>query len=95
VALAALPIFFTGYAINRWEGAVFLGYYLAYIAYLILDATAHDAQDEFAAALGYFVLPLTALTLAVVSYRALRGKPTTATPSNSRGASGVETQPRR
>jgi cation:H+ antiporter len=95
VALAALPIFFTGFVINRWEGAVFLAYYLAYVAYLILAATAHHARDEFAAAMGYFVLPLTALTLAVVSYRALRGKPTTATPSNSRGASGVETQPRR
>ncbi len=42
VAFAALPIFITGLSINRWEGALFLGYYVAYTAYLILAATEHD-----------------------------------------------------
>ena len=31
-----LPIFFTGHLIARWEGALFLGFYATYIAYLIL-----------------------------------------------------------
>ena len=39
VALASLPIFVTGHLIARWEGVVFLGYYVAYVAYLILEAT--------------------------------------------------------
>ncbi|MGC1953921.1 MAG: calcium/sodium antiporter, partial [Gammaproteobacteria bacterium] len=30
VALVCLPIFFTDHRIDRWEGVVFLGYYLAY-----------------------------------------------------------------
>ena len=30
VAVACLPIFFTGYRIARWEGAIFLAYYVAY-----------------------------------------------------------------
>ena len=34
VAAACLPIFFTGSTIARWEGAVFLLYYVAYTAYL-------------------------------------------------------------
>jgi cation:H+ antiporter len=33
VALACLPIFITGREIARWEGAVFLLYYVAYVSY--------------------------------------------------------------
>lgn len=75
VAVATLPIFFTGYAIERWEGVVFLGFYVAYTTYLVLDATAHDATDELGAALLWFALPLTALTLAVLVLRARRRAP--------------------
>ena len=70
VAVATLPIFFTGYAIARWEGAVFLVYYLSYTLYLVLDATEHAAFAPFSAAMAWFVLPLTVLTLAVVAWRA-------------------------
>jgi cation:H+ antiporter len=73
VAVAALPIAFTGYTIARWEGAVFLGYYLAYAAYVVLDATEHDAVPAFGAAMTWFVLPLTALTLLVLAVRGARG----------------------
>jgi cation:H+ antiporter len=69
VAAACLPIFFTGHLIARWEGALFLAYYVAYTAYLILDASGHDAQVGFSAVMGGFVLPLTALTLLVLSWR--------------------------
>ncbi|MCE7990088.1 MAG: sodium:calcium antiporter [Caldilinea sp. CFX5] len=72
VAFACLPIFFSGYSIARWEGAVFFGGYLAYTAYLVMDATQHDALPMFSSAMLYFVLPLVALTLAVVGIRALR-----------------------
>ena len=72
VAIATLPIFFTGHTISRWEGAVFLGYYVAYTVYLILDATEHAALPHFGAAMLWFVLPLTALTLAITVSRALR-----------------------
>jgi cation:H+ antiporter len=72
VAVACLPIFFTGYSIARWEGLVFFGSYIAYTAYLVLDATQHDALPMFSNAMLFFVLPLIALTLAVVGIRALR-----------------------
>ncbi|TDR56513.1 cation:H+ antiporter [Halomonas ventosae] len=65
VALACLPICFTGGVINRWEGAVLFTYYLAYTLYLILAATSHDALPAFSVTMLYFALPLTALTLVV------------------------------
>ncbi len=39
VAAACLPIFFRGHVIYRWEGGLFLGYYLIYTLYLYLNAT--------------------------------------------------------
>jgi cation:H+ antiporter len=79
VAVACLPVFFTGNLIARWEGVVFLGYYAAYTAYLLLAAQRHDGLSTFGVAMTTVVLPLTALTLIVVSWRAWRlptdGKP--------------------
>lgn len=74
VAIATLPIFFTGYTIDRWEGMVFLGYYVAYTSYLVLDAAEHAAVPAFGAAMTWFVLPLTALTLLVVVLHSIRGR---------------------
>jgi cation:H+ antiporter len=72
VALACLPIFASGALIARWEGALFLFYYAAYTAYLVLAAQQHDALPAFSAVMEAFVLPLTAITLAVVGWRAWR-----------------------
>lgn len=66
VALACIPVFMTGREIARWEGGVFLLYYLAYVAYLILAAQQHDALGTFSAVMMGFVLPLTVITLVVV-----------------------------
>jgi cation:H+ antiporter len=74
VAFACLPIFFTGYRIARWEGALFLGGYIAYTAYLVLAATQHDALPMLSNAMLFFVLPLVAITLAVVTLRTLRAR---------------------
>jgi len=71
VALACLPVFFTGHRIARWEGALFLGYYLAYTLYLVLTVTHDGALPLFRAAMTWFVMPLTVLTLVVVTLRAL------------------------
>jgi cation:H+ antiporter len=72
VALACLPIFASEATINRWEGALFLSYYAAYTAYLLLAAQQHDALPVFSTVMEIFVLPLTAITLAVVGWRAWR-----------------------
>jgi len=72
VAVACLPIFFTGYRIERWEGVMFLGYYVAYTVYLYLQATQHDALTTYSAIMGLFVIPITAITLLVVLTRHLQ-----------------------
>ncbi|MAB99943.1 MAG: sodium:calcium antiporter [Pseudomonadaceae bacterium] len=69
VAVACLPIFFTGYRINRWEGLLFLAYYGAYTLYLVLFATGRPAVETFGHAMIGYVIPLTALTLLVVAAR--------------------------
>ena len=38
VALGCMPVFFTGHQIARWEGMLFLFYYFAYTADIILNA---------------------------------------------------------
>jgi cation:H+ antiporter len=69
VAVACLPIFWTGFRISRWEGALFVGYYVAYTAYLVLTATQHPSISTFTAAMAGFVMPLTLLTIGVLIAR--------------------------
>ena len=60
----------TGLAIARWEGVLFLAYDVAYLAYLLFEATDHDALPAFSTALFGFAAPLTVVILAVlVSYQ--------------------------
>ena len=69
VALACLPVFITGREIARWEGALFLLYYAAYVGYLILAAQRHAAVEAFSAVMMGFVVPLTVVALVVVWIR--------------------------
>lgn len=72
VAIVCLPIFFTGHRISRWEGALFLGYYVFYIAeQIVLGAQWPNAQ-RVTVAIAWFVIPLTVITLGVTTHRALR-----------------------
>lgn len=63
VAVACLPIFFTGHLIARWEGGLFLAYYVAYTIYLILDETAPAVSHTFGFVMLSAVVPLTAVAL--------------------------------
>ncbi len=72
VSVACLPIFFTDHLIARWEGALFLGYYVAYTVFLILQASRHAALPLFSNVMMAFVIPLTVITLLVLSIRALK-----------------------
>ncbi len=69
VAVACLPVFIPGRQIARWEGAVFLGYYAAYVAYLILEAQQHAALPAFSNTMMGFVIPITIITLIAVMIR--------------------------
>ncbi|NJN18668.1 MAG: calcium/sodium antiporter [Oscillochloris sp.] len=70
VALACLPIFLTGFRVERWEGGLFLSYYIAYTAFLILTASNHQALPVFSSAMATVVLPVTAVGLIILGIRA-------------------------
>ncbi len=73
VALACLPVFLTGREIARWEGVVFVAYYAAYMAYLILASQQHAVLPAFSRTMMGFVLPITIVTLVVVLLRRRSG----------------------
>jgi cation:H+ antiporter len=73
--VACLPVFITGREIARWEGALFLAYYAAYTAYLVMAAQRHGAADAFGDAMLGFVVPLTIVTFAVTMLGAQRRRP--------------------
>ncbi|MDE3155782.1 MAG: calcium/sodium antiporter [Acidobacteriota bacterium] len=70
-ALACLPIFIGG-RISRWEGGLLAGYYVAYTVYLVMAATGHAALPAFGAAMRWFAIPLTIVTLVVVAVQRRR-----------------------
>ena len=72
VAFACLPIFMTDGVISRKEGLAMFFYYIAYTLYLVMAATHHDQLTNFSAAMMYFVIPITALTLLVITIRKLK-----------------------
>ncbi len=74
VAFACLPVFLTGHVIARWEGFLFLGYYVAYTTWLVLAAVGSAALPRFSGAMIGFVLPLTVVTLTVTTVRWIRRK---------------------
>ncbi|HHY55172.1 MAG TPA: calcium/sodium antiporter [Chloroflexi bacterium] len=78
VAVACLPIFLTGHTIARWEGVVFLAYYVAYTVYLVLNATSHPTTIYYVNFMLFFAAPLTVLTLIVSLGRELRRRQATA-----------------
>jgi cation:H+ antiporter len=73
-AVACLPIFFTGLAISRWEGGVFLAYYVAYVAYLILRATQHDALPLVSWVMVGFAAPLALFVGCGAVVQGMRGR---------------------
>jgi cation:H+ antiporter len=72
VTFACLPVFLTGREIARWEGGMFLGYYAAYTAYLVLASQQHDLLPHFSRVMLAFVIPLTGVTLVVTLLRSRR-----------------------
>jgi hypothetical protein len=58
-----------GRRIGRRRGLLFLAYYFAYVAYLILGAQDHDALDEYSAIMLGFVIPITIVTLVAMLIR--------------------------
>lgn len=74
VAVACLPVFFAGHIISRWNGALFLGYYVVYTSYLILIALEHSLVPTMNTVMLGFVIPLTVIALATGVVAELRSR---------------------
>jgi len=71
-SIALLPIAFRGFKIARWEGFFFLSMYAAYMTFLVLDSTDHDATAGFSTIMLWFVLPIVAVTLGALTVFEIR-----------------------
>ncbi len=74
VAVACLPIFLARRRIARWEGMLFLVYYIAYLIYLVLDARGSGVLKTFSQAMVWFVIPMSVLTLVALSVHERRSR---------------------
>lgn len=71
-ALVCWPVFFVGNRIGRWEGGGFLLYYLAYLWYLVLEASGSVWLVWLEPALFYGAMPLTLMLLVLTLGREMR-----------------------
>lgn len=73
-SVACLPILFTGHRIGRREGVLFLAGYLAYLGYVVLNATGHDALEGFSLAVLAIGGPIAVIGIGVSVLRTQRGR---------------------
>ena len=66
-----VPIFWNGFVITRWEGMILVGFYAAYVSYLVLDASDSDTTRPLAAAV-LICAPLVGMTFAVTGIQGWR-----------------------
>ncbi|OLT21528.1 sodium:calcium antiporter [Ornithinimicrobium sp. CNJ-824] len=66
-SLVLLPVAFTGFVVARWEGGLFVALYGAYVGYVVLQATSHDALSGFTTVMTLFVLPFVVLAVATTA----------------------------
>ncbi|MDM7994120.1 MAG: calcium/sodium antiporter [Acidobacteriota bacterium] len=74
VAALALPVFFTGYQIARWEGAFFLIIYAVYLCFIVLAARNYPELATFRLSALFFLLPTTLLILGTAAWQLLLRK---------------------
>jgi cation:H+ antiporter len=73
-AVLCLPIFYTDWEITRWEGVLFLGYYVAYLVYLVLKGLDSSLLPFFEVfMLG--VISLSVVVLLVLTVRVMLARP--------------------
>jgi cation:H+ antiporter len=76
VAVVCFPIFFTGQQIARWEGGLFLAYYVMYTLCRVLSESRATVTDTVNTILLAVVMPLTAVPLLLSLLRALYSRRT-------------------
>jgi len=84
-AIVLVPMCWSRFSIARWEGAALALFYVAYVAYLVLDAADHDGARlvGWGGAIAAGLVLLTAGASAVQTVRATRTAGATAEPPGS------------
>ena len=71
VTFVLLPIFWRGFEIKRWEGAVLVVFYVVYVVYLILDTNDHSASSVVGPA-ALFISGLALVVFSAFGFQAWR-----------------------
>lgn len=66
VALACLPVFISGLRINRWEGLLFMAYFVVYNVHVVTTDGGASGIPGLQSAMLFYLMPLTAVTLLVI-----------------------------
>ncbi len=69
LAVASALVCYTESKVSRWEGAIFLLYYSAYIGYLALSAVTSRVLHQYEFVLLFVVAPLTAVAFAISFFK--------------------------
>ena len=64
-AIACVPIVFGDHILDRWEGLLFVAFYVIYLGFLALDGTDRLVTDPLTIVLAVFVIPLGLISLGV------------------------------
>ncbi len=72
VSFACFPLFYVGMKIDRWKGALFLGYYLIYVTYLVLDSSGHSSAPIVSEVMLLGISPIVGVTILALAYREFR-----------------------
>ena len=75
VAVACLPVFLIGHAIERWEGVVLLAFYGLYTAALICEAQGREQGLQLVATAAWVLGPLAVAAYLATLVRQLRHRP--------------------
>lgn len=69
--LVLVPICWNGFAIKKWEGALLVMFYVAYVAYLIMEAGDSSAPELYRAAM-MIIVPLVFLVFSATGFQGWR-----------------------
>ena len=72
VAVACLPVFLIGHAIERWEGIVLLAFYGLYTAALICEAQGREQTLQLVTTAAWVLGPLAVVAYGATFVRQLR-----------------------
>lgn len=70
--IVCLPVFFSGHRISRYEGALFLLYYLVYFLLLYSRSISDSYLNQYQTELAVFAIAVIAVTIIVIAYRTTR-----------------------